>query len=192
MLKSNGTTAAWGDNWTGLATSPLDMSANAITNAPSLDASGSLMLGTNVSTHSLTLGRSGTATSMVGNVDISNSLTLANGTLQLYGASSGSFGTYDNSANRVFATDFPYPNTNFTLVLTGAGTTTRTLTLPSVRNGYTINIVNISSGSWTINTINSTLIYGGLANFTPNLSRFNPAVLGYTKFIYNFLYFTFK
>jgi trimeric autotransporter adhesin len=163
VLRSNGTTAEWGDNWTGTATSPLNMGANAITNAPSIDASGSLTVGTNVSTTSLTLGRSGTATSMVGNVDISNSLTLANGTLPLYGASSGSFGTYDNTANRTFATNFPFPNTNFTLVLTGTGTTTRVLIIPPVRNGYTLNIVNRSSGTWTINTTSPDMIYGGFA-----------------------------
>ena len=170
---------SYDNNWIGDAQSNLNMSTYAITNASTIDSSSSLTIG-NASTTSLVLGKSGVATSMVGNVDFANRLTLANGTLSLYGASSGSFGTYNGSATSyTFATDFPFPNTNFTLVLTTA-TTGRTITLPPVRNGYTINIVNISGKTWTIKTTSPDMMYGGFAmvgNSTFNLENTKSVIL---------------
>ncbi len=112
---------------------------------------------------SLDIGKTGVETSLLGDVDIPTKLTLGNGALSLYGASSGSFGTYDNTANRTFASNFPNPNTNFTLTLTGASTTQRTLTLPPVKDGYSITILNLSSGIWNLNTTSPDLMYGGNA-----------------------------
>ena len=62
VLRSNGTTAVWDDNWTPTATSGLSMGAFAITGT-SLDSATTLALGTGTAT-SINIGRTGIAVNM--------------------------------------------------------------------------------------------------------------------------------
>ena len=62
VLRSNGTTAVWDDNWTPTATSGLNMGAFAITGT-SLDSTTTLALGTGTAT-SINIGRTGIAVNM--------------------------------------------------------------------------------------------------------------------------------
>jgi len=232
VLKSNGTTTVWGDNWTGTATSNLNMSSFSIdasannlsigtltstgltlgksgnttniqgnlqiagaagTSGQYLTSAGSGSVPTwttstggwvgtatsnlNMSSYNITsssalsIGNTSVATRLIGNVDISNNLTYANGTLQTYGGTS--VGTTAVSIN--IGTAYPNPNTDFTLILTGT-TASRVLTMATARAGYKITIYNKSTQTWTLNCAGSDLFYGNFVVFGTGLATFRNGI----------------
>ena len=143
VLTSNGDAVqpSWSSpssGWNGTATSNLDMNGYNITNASSMS-----------------LGNVSVATRLIGNVNISNSLTYGQ-TLQIYGGAS--YGTASSSADVLLATTYPNMNMNFTITLTGAGG--KNITLPPAKAGYTITIINMCSSGWNILRTSPDMIYG--------------------------------
>ena len=152
---STGPTGGAGPSiWVGTATSNLDMAGFNI-----IDAS------------ALSIGNTGVATKLIGNVDISNNLTYANGTLQAYGGTS--VGSTAVSIN--IGTAYPNPNTDFTLILTGT-TASQVLTMATARAGYKITIYNKSTQNWTMNCSGSDLFYGNFVIPATGLATFRNGI----------------
>jgi hypothetical protein len=160
----NGATSLLTQNntWTGVN----DFTAGFNTTA--VDSTTTLALGTGTAT-TTTLGRSGGTTiiqgntiNLTGDVNVSNKLTLASGTLTVYGGTS--FAKADGTANVILESSYPNPNTTFIMSLGGAGG--KILTLPPSKNGYSItlmyNYTDSTTTNWTIQTSNSEKIYGSL------------------------------
>ena len=140
--------------WVGTATSDLNMSSYNITSASALS-----------------IGNTSVATKLIGNVDISNNLTFANGTLVTYGGTS--VGTTAVSIN--IGTAYPNPNTDFTLFLTGT-TANQILTMATARAGYKITIYNKSTQNWTMNCSGSDLFYGNFVIPATGLATFRNGI----------------
>jgi hypothetical protein len=132
------TPSGGGGSWVGTATSDLNMSSFNIT-----------------STSALSVGNTGVATKLIGDVDISNNLTYGNGALRVYGATS-----VDTTAVSInIGTAYPNRNADFTLILTGT-TASQVLTFPTAVAGYKITIYNKSNKNWTLNCAGTDLFYG--------------------------------